>query len=87
MTLSKNNRLDLSEGDYLHLALADHGVGIPEKKLPHIFDPFFSTKPKGSGLNLAIAHSVLKRHGGSIEVESALGNGTTFHLYLKAYKE
>lgn len=85
--LPNDNCVGLHEGNYLRLSIADHGVGIPEKKLPHIFEPFFSTKPKGIGLNLAIAHSVLKRQGGSIEVESVLSRGTTFHLYLKAEKK
>ncbi len=82
--LAEVNRADLPAGDYLRLSLADHGTGISEKALPHVFDPFFSTKSRGSGLNLAIAHSVLKRHGGSIDVESTPGRGTTFYLYLKA---
>jgi signal transduction histidine kinase len=83
-SLSKSNRMNLPEGDYVRIAIADNGVGIPEISLPGIFNPFFSTKPKGSGLNLAIAHSVLGRHGGGIEVASTVGRGTTFNLYLKA---
>jgi signal transduction histidine kinase len=82
--LDKTNRVYLSKGRYIQLTLADQGIGIPENELSHLFNPFFSTKPQGSGLNLAIAHSVLKRHGGSIAVESATGKGTKFHLYLKA---
>ncbi len=86
-TLSETSRMNLPAGDYLRLAIADHGIGIPEKSLPHIFSPFFSTKPIGGGLNLSIAYSVLKRHGGGIEVESTPGRGTTFNLYLQAEKE
>ncbi len=84
VTFPKRNRLGLNEGNYLHVSIADNGVGISKNNLSHLFDPFFSTKPNGSGLNLSIAHSVLKRHEGSIDVESVLGKGTTFHIYLRA---
>jgi PAS domain S-box-containing protein len=72
----------LPEGDYVHLSLSDSGIGISPENLSRIFDPFFTTKPKGSGLGLATAFSIVRQHDGCIEVESALGRGTTFHLYL-----
>jgi signal transduction histidine kinase/CheY-like chemotaxis protein len=72
----------LSAGRYLQLTLADNGPGIAPEQLPRIFDPYFSTKVKGSGLGLATAHSIVKKHEGHIEVESALGRGTTFRLWL-----
>ena len=68
--------------------MADNGIGIPEENLNKIFDPYFSTKEmgsqKGMGLGLSICHSIIMRHGGHITVESRLGVGTTFHIYLPA---
>lgn len=59
----------------------DTGIGIPADTLPHIFEPFFSTKNEsGSGLGLAVVYGIVHRHGGAIEVESQVGEGTTFHL-------
>lgn len=66
------------------MTIADHGVGIPPENLPKIFDPFFSTKMGGTGLGLAIVYSIVKNHGGQIEVTSAPGEGTTFSLLLPA---
>jgi len=66
--------LPLSEGKYVKISIRDHGVGIPEKHLPKIFDPYFSTKEmgtqKGMGLGLATTYSIINRHGGHITVES-----------------
>lgn len=76
--------LSLEPGRYLQLKVTDTGIGIPEKIIHRIFDPYFSTKQSGSGLGLAIVHSIVKRHGGHIEVESTPGVGTTFTLYLPA---
>jgi len=59
-------------------------VGIPANFLPKIFDPYFTTKQMGSGLGLATAYSIVKNHYGHISVESELGAGTTFHIYLPA---
>lgn len=72
------------KGGWVRISLADQGVGIPEEHLQRIFDPYFTTKPKGSGLGLATVYSVIKNHGGYVEVESQVGEGTTFHLYLPA---
>lgn len=89
------NVLDLSaEGvpletkRYIKISIKDEGSGIPEESLPKIFDPYFTTKEmgdvKGRGLGLSICHSIVRRHGGLITVESKVGSGTTFHLYLPA---
>ena len=64
--------------------MADHGIGIPEEHLKRIFDPYFTTKQRGSGLGLATAYSIIRNHGGYIAVESRLGAGTTFHVCLPA---
>jgi PAS domain S-box-containing protein len=74
----------LLPGPYVKISFSDTGVGIPETHLRRIFDPFFSTKQKGSGLGLAISYSIIKRHEGTIEVESEPGKGSSFHIYLPA---
>jgi PAS domain S-box-containing protein len=71
-------------GRWVKVSLEDQGTGIPEEHLERIFDPYFTTKPKGSGLGLATVYSIIRNHGGHIEVESKVGEGTTFHLYLPA---
>jgi PAS domain S-box-containing protein len=76
--------LPLGEGRYVKCSVADQGTGIPEDLLSRIFDPYFTTKQKGSGLGLATVHSIVKKHGGHIGVESRVGVGTVFHLYLPA---
>ncbi len=79
--------LPVIAGDYIRIAVADHGTGIPKEHLDRIFDPFFSTKQKGSGLGLATSFSIARNHGGHISVESELGSGSTFYLYLPASTE
>jgi len=74
--------LRLKERDYLRISIADTGVGIPEELKDRIFEPFFSTKPSGTGLGLAVAYGVVKNHGGTIEVRSEPGKGSTFLIYL-----
>jgi two-component system NtrC family sensor kinase len=70
--------------DQLELAIADSGVGIPESAVAHIFEPFFSTKEKesGVGLGLAIVFGIVQSHAGTIEVRSEPGRGTTFTVKL-----
>jgi signal transduction histidine kinase/CheY-like chemotaxis protein len=72
----------LPAGRYVRVSIKDRGVGIPVELRSRIFDPFFSTKAGGSGLGLATAHSIVKRHGGHIEFDSVVGVGTTFHVFL-----
>ncbi len=69
---------------FVEIQVKDHGIGIPKESLPNIFDPYFTTKQKGSGLGLATTHSIVTRHGGYITVQSQLGVGTTFHVFLPA---
>ncbi|HSL48371.1 MAG TPA: ATP-binding protein [Candidatus Deferrimicrobiaceae bacterium] len=69
-------------GGHLQISITDTGQGIAETDLPHIFEPFFSTKPEGSGIGLALVYRVVEEHGGSIEVRSRVGEGTTFFLAL-----
>jgi PAS domain S-box-containing protein len=79
--------MPLPAGRYVHLTVADSGIGIAADHLVKIFDPYFTTKQQGSGLGLATVYSIVKKHQGHIEVESQLGRGTTFHLWLPAAAE
>ncbi|MHB0858587.1 MAG: MASE3 domain-containing protein [Anaerolineae bacterium] len=65
----------------------DTGVGIPDEELSRVFDLFHSTKPQGSGLGLFISNSIVTQHGGHISVDSRLGEGTTFSVWLPAAAE
>ena len=68
---------------HIQLTVRDDGIGIPEEHLAHIFEPFYTTKESGgSGLGLAISQNIVERHGGTIEVNSAVGQGTTFRIVL-----
>ena len=84
LTIGETETVPLDPGDYVRISVRDQGIGIPEKYLARLFDPFFTTKQKGSGLGLAVTYSIIKRHDGHITVESQLGRGTTFALYLPA---
>jgi PAS domain S-box-containing protein len=75
---------DLAPGDYIRISIRDEGVGIPDQYLKRIFDPYFTTKPKGNGLGLATTYSIIKNHNGLITVESEVHVGSTFTLYLPA---
>ena len=82
--IQTRSTLPLPEGDYVEITIADHGVGISKEHLGKIFDPYFTTKQKGSGLGLSTAYSIIKNHDGHITVNSKLKVGTTFHIYLPA---
>ena len=83
----EGSELSLSPGRYVHLIFRDEGIGIEEKEIDKIFDPFFTTKETGSGLGLTSSYSIIKQHGGIIIVESTLGYGSSFHIYLPASLE
>jgi hypothetical protein len=74
----------LKKGNYVKVTISDNGPGISKNNLKRIFDPYFTTKPNGTGLGLATAYNILKNHRGMITVESELGNGTSFTLYIPA---
>jgi PAS domain S-box-containing protein len=76
--------LGLDAGRWVRISLQDQGIGIPEEYLKKIFDPYFTTKPKGSGLGLATAYSIVKNHHGIIAVDSKPGQGSTFTICLPA---
>ncbi|MEK6652154.1 MAG: PAS domain S-box protein [Nitrospirota bacterium] len=84
ITADAEHPLPLKDGKYLKISIKDHGIGIQEEHLAKIFDPYFTTKQEGSGLGLASAYSIVKKHDGHITAESKLGEGTTFYIYLPA---
>jgi len=87
--LGKENNLHFPDGSYIQISFSDQGVGIPEENLVRIFDPYFSTKEEGSkkgkGLGLATTYAIISKHQGHITVESELGAGSTFIVYLPAH--
>ncbi len=85
--ISESGRIDISysniENDCVEIKIADSGKGIPEKDLPHIFEPFYTTKKEyGTGLGLSITYGIVKKLGGEISVESIENVGTTFTIVL-----
>lgn len=81
---AENASMPLPAGKYVKLVVEDNGIGIKQEHLERIFDPYFSTKQKGSGLGLATTFSIIHKHGGLITVDSRLGEGTRFTIYLPA---
>jgi len=65
------------DGDWAEVTVTDTGPGIADAILPHVFDPYFTTRPSGVGLGLAIAHRIVQGHHGSLDIESHIGSGTT----------
>jgi two-component system NtrC family sensor kinase len=76
------------ENDHVVVDVKDNGHGIPKAVLARIFDPFFTTKPvgKGTGLGLSICYGIVKKLGGDITVNSAVGVGTAFHIHMPIHK-
>lgn len=77
---------ELAAGDYVAISISDNGPGIPPQLLGKIFDPYFTTKEKGSGLGLATSYSIIRNHDGLIKVHSEAGKGTTFLVWLPAIR-
>jgi two-component system, NtrC family, sensor histidine kinase HydH len=77
-------RITDDEGDAVCLQVSDTGAGIDPKDLPHIFEPYFSTKKSGTGLGLAIVHNIIEAHRGKIQIDSRHGEGTTVRITLPA---
>ena len=73
-----------AENDCCLVSIEDTGAGIPPEVMPHIFDPFYTTKGvgEGTGLGLSVSKGIVEQHGGTIEVESKAGCGTTFRVRL-----
>jgi signal transduction histidine kinase/CheY-like chemotaxis protein len=91
ITIDKENQVYfplLNIGNYVRFSVKDNGVGIEEKNLTKIFDPYFSTKSKdtGSGLGLYVSYGIIKAHNGFIDVSSKPGSGTTFDVYIPSFE-
>ena len=87
--MTKNGTLTLQTGegaDGVWVSVADNGGGIPPEQLNQIFEPFYTTKKKGTGLGLMIVQRIVRAHGGRIELESHVGRGTTFRLWLPLHE-
>lgn len=82
--IKSDSSLPLPEGKYIKITIEDQGIGISQKNISKIFDPYFSTKQQGSGLGLATTYSIIKKHNGHIAVYSEIDKGTVFHIYLPA---
>lgn len=74
-------------GRYVAISVQDQGIGIPKENLEKIFDPWFTTKKTGTGLGLASTLSIIRKHDGYIDIDSVVGEGTTFHIFLPVSKE
>ena len=87
VTLPLDNPYALKPCNHIQLSIQDEGTGIHPEHLKKIFDPYFTTKQKGSGLGLAVAYSIIARHDGQLTVDSKFGHGTTFTILLPASEE
>ncbi|MBD3167319.1 PAS domain S-box protein, partial [bacterium] len=85
--LEKKGNLPIQPGRFIRIKVRDNGVGIPADNLARIFDPYFTTKKHGSGLGLATSFSIIAKHEGHITVDSEIGVGTEFTIYLPAGRE
>jgi len=81
---TRRRRSRLGYGQFAEVRFRDTGVGIPRDRLKKLFIPFYTTKQKGTGLGLAISHRIINQHGGTIEVRSTIGQGSTFSVFLPA---
>lgn len=84
VTVKESDGLLLEPGKYIRVSVKDRGTGIDRDSLTKIFDPYFTTKKGGSGLGLASAYSIVKKHNGHIQAHSEQGKGSVFHVYLPA---
>ncbi|MBT2695210.1 PAS domain S-box protein [Bacillus sp. ISL-55] len=74
-------------GNRLHICIQDEGEGIPAEKIKKLGEPFYTTKERGTGLGLMVSFKIIEEHGGTIEIESKVGDGTSFHIYLPITRE
>lgn len=82
ITISINQTTD----NRIHISIKDEGYGIPEEKLKKLGQPFYTTKERGTGLGLMVSYRIIEEHEGTINVESEVGKGTVFHVYLPVGK-
>ncbi len=76
--------VDARPGRYVRIDVTDTGVGMEKTTAGRVFEPFFTTKEKGKGMGLSMVYGIVRNHGGFVDVESALGKGTTFRIYYPA---
>lgn len=82
--IEEGNIYGLTPGNYIKIEISDQGMGISSKYREKVFDPYFTTKSKGSGLGLSIVYSIIRKHNGCVDLRSQPGKGTTFYIYLPA---
>jgi PAS domain S-box-containing protein len=83
-TVGPGDNLPLPNGAYVKITISDQSIGILNEHLQQLFDPYFTSRQRGSGIGLATTYTIIKNHGGLITVESEFGRGTTFHIFLPA---
>jgi CheY-like chemotaxis protein len=86
-TLEALSGLPLEAGRYVKISMQDEGLGIPQEHLSKVFDPYFTTKHKGSGLGLSMTYTTIHAHDGHIALDSEMGKGTTFRIFMPASGE
>jgi PAS domain S-box-containing protein len=84
VTVGPGDNLPLPNGSYIKITIRDQSIGILNEHLQQLFDPYFTSRQRGSGIGLATTYTIIKNHGGLITVESEFGRGTTFYIFLPA---
>lgn len=87
VTIGQGGTVPLPAGEYAKVTVTDAGSGITPEAVSRVFDPYFTTKKNGSGLGLALVHSIMTKHHGHVRVSSTLGVGTTFELYFPCFSK
>ncbi len=87
VVITSGINIPLESGNYVKISIKDNGFGISLENQKKIYDPFFTTKQNGSGLGLTSTYSIIKKHEGFIDLDSEVGKGTTFYIYLPAVKK
>ncbi|GAG85024.1 unnamed protein product, partial [marine sediment metagenome] len=82
--IKEENDLGLEQGNYVILKIQDNGIGMPESDLSHVFDPFYMSNMTGKDMGLAVVKDIINQHNGTIRIDSIVGEGTTFTIYLPA---
>jgi PAS domain S-box-containing protein len=82
VSLAQGQKPRMAPGDYVMVSIRDSGTGIAPEEAKRVFDPFYTTKDKGTGLGLAVCHSIILKHEGTVELESRPGEGTEIRFYL-----
>jgi two-component system sensor histidine kinase AtoS len=70
------------DSKFVYICIKDNGEGIPDEELPKVFDPFYTTKPNGTGLGLSVVHRIVGAHSGRIDIQSAVAKGTAVTIRL-----